>query len=310
LTEYLPLGLGGARRGITIEGYNAQPGESTEIRTVTISPGYMETLHIPLMQGRTFTEQDRQGSPGVVLINEAFAHRYWPGQNPLGKRIQMGDRNANDSPYLEVVGVVKDGKYVTLGEDVTPFFYLNLAQRYESSPTLVVRTRGNPLDHLAVIRGEITALDKNLTVFDVKTMRQHLGFALLPARLAGSVLGIFGFVALTLAAAGIFGVMAYSVAQRTREIGIRMALGAEARDVLRLIIGQGLKLVLIGIGIGLGGALALTRLMTSLLYGVSPTDPLTFIGVSLLLILVALLACWFPARRATKVDPMIALRCD
>jgi putative ABC transport system permease protein len=310
LTEYLPLGLGGARRGITIEGYTAQPGESTEIGSVTISPGYIETLHIPLLQGRTFNRQDRQGTPGVVLINEAFARRYWPGQNPLGKRIQMGDRNANDSPYLEVVGVVKDGKYVTLGEDATPFFYLNLAQRYESSPTLIVRTRGNPLDYLAAVRGEILALDKTLPVFDVKTMRQHLGFALLPARLAGSVLGIFGLVALALAAAGIFGVMAYSIAQRTHEIGIRMALGAEARDVLRLIIGQGLKLVLIGIGIGLAVALGLTRLMTSLLYGVSPTDPLTFIGVTLLLIFVALLACWIPARRATKVDPMIALRYD
>jgi len=220
----------------------------------------------------------------------------------------MGSGENNDSPFLEVVGVVKDGKYITLGEEATPFFYLNLAQKYQSAPTLIVRTRGNPLDQLAPIRNEIAAIDKNLPLYDLKTMRQHLGLALLPARLAGSVLGVFGLVALILAAAGIYGVMAYSVAQRTREIGVRMAMGAQARDVLRLVIWQGAKLALIGVGIGLGGAFALTRLMTSLLYGVSATDPMTFVGIATLLMTVALLACWVPARRATKVDPLVALR--
>jgi predicted permease len=308
MTEYLPLGLGGSRRGITIEGYKAQPGESTEVGSVTVAPGYIETLRIPMIRGRAFNEQDRVGAPGVVMINESFARRYWPGQNPIGKRIRMGFGENNDSPYLEVVGVVKDGKYVTLGEEATPFFYLNLAQRYESAPTLIVRTRGNPLDQLTPIRNEIAALDKNLPLYDVKTMRQHLGLALLPARLAGSVLGVFGLVALILAAAGIYGVMAYSVAQRTREIGVRMAMGAQARDVLRLVIWQGAKLTLIGVGIGLGGAFALTRVMTSLLYGVSATDPMTFAGITTVLMTVALLACWVPARRATKVDPLVALR--
>jgi putative ABC transport system permease protein len=308
MTEYLPLGLGGSRRGITIEGYKAQPGESTEVGSVTVAPGYIETLRILMIRGRAFNEQDRVGAPGVVMINESFARRYWPGQNPIGKRIRMGFGENNDSPYLEVVGVVKDGKYVTLGEEATPFFYLNLAQRYESAPTLIVRTRGNPLDQLTPIRNEIAALDKNLPLYDVKTMRQHLGLALLPARLAGSVLGVFGLVALILAAAGIYGVMAYSVAQRTREIGVRMAMGAQARDVLRLVIWQGAKLTLIGVGIGLGGAFALTRVMTSLLYGVSATDPMTFAGITTVLMTVALLACWVPARRATKVDPLVALR--
>ncbi len=312
MAEYLPLGLDGARRGITIEGYTAQPGESTEINSSSVATGYFETLGIPLLRGRAFNEQDREGSPGVVMINEAFARRYWPGQEPIGKRIQTGAARsgANDSPYLEVVGVVKDGKYVTLGEEATPFFYLNLAQRYQSSPTLIVRTRGNPLDYLAAAQSEVAALDKSLALYDVKTMRQHLGLALLPARLAGSVLGVFGLVALVMAAAGIYGVMAYSVAQRTREIGVRMALGASAGAVLRLVTRQGMKLTLVGMAIGLAASLALTRLMKSLLFGVSATDPVTFVVVALLLIAVALLACWIPARRAAKVDPMVALRCE
>ncbi|HEY7182807.1 MAG TPA: FtsX-like permease family protein, partial [Blastocatellia bacterium] len=198
----------------------------------------------------------------------------------------------------------------SLGEDVTPFIYLNMAQNSGLSPTLVVRTQGDPLGSLAAVRSEVAALDKNLPLYDVKTMRQHLGLALLPARLAGGVLGVFGMVALALAAAGIYGVMAYSVAARTREIGIRMALGANARDVLQLVARQGMTLVVIGMAIGLIAALALTQLLKSLLFGVSETDPLTFAVIALLLMFVALLACWIPARRATKVDPMVALRVE
>jgi predicted permease len=310
LTDQLPLGLDGARRGITIEGYTAQPGESTEINSSFVAPGYLETLRIPVLQGRTFQQQDKANAPGVMLINEAFARRYWPGQQPLGKRIQMGvvRSGVNNAPYLTVIGVVKNGKYQTLGEEATPFIYLNLAQTYGSAPTLIVRTQGDPLASLPAVRSEVAALDKNLPLFNVKTMRQHLGLALLPARLAGTVLGIFGLLALILAAAGIYGVMAYSVAQRTREIGIRMALGANARDVLRLVVRQGMAPVLIGMAIGLGAALALTQLLKSLLFGVSATDPVTFVVIVLLLAAVAMLACWIPARRATKVDPMVALR--
>jgi len=241
------------------------------------------------------------------LVNEAFVRRYWPGQEAIGTHLGRGDPGNSDS-RLEVVGVVKDGKYETLGEDAKPFFYFNLAQRYESSSTLVVRTKGDPVGYFASVRSEIAALDQSLPLFEVKTMRQHLGVALLPARLAGSVLGIFGLVALILAATGIYGVMAYSVSQRTREIGIRMALGARSSDVLSMVVRQGMKLVAIGGAIGLTAALALTRMMTSLLYGVSPTDPLTLGAISLLLILVALLACYLPGLRATRVDPMIALR--
>jgi macrolide transport system ATP-binding/permease protein len=312
MTDQLPLGFEGARRAFTIEGYTAQPGESTEINSSFVAPEYFETLRIPLLQGRTFQQQDIANGPGVALVNEAFARRYWPGQPPVGKRIQMGVARSgiNDSPYLTVIGVVKDGKYATLGEDATPFIYLNLAQNFVLSPTLIARTQGDPLHLLPAVRGEVAALDKNLPLYDVKTMRQHLGLALLPARMAGSVLGVFGLVALALGAAGIYGVMAYSVAQRTREIGIRMALGANTRDVLRLVVRQGMTLVAIGMAIGLAAALALTQLLKSLLFGVSATDPLTFAVIASLLIFVALLACWIPARRATKVDPMIALRCE
>ncbi|HMB30112.1 MAG TPA: ABC transporter permease, partial [Blastocatellia bacterium] len=305
LTDQLPLGFGGSRRGMTIEGYTAQQGESTEIHSSLVAPGYFETLRIPLLQGRTFQQQDNANAPGVALVNESFARRYWPGQPPLDKHIQMGDaRNG----AITVIGVVKDGKYATLGEDATPFIYLNLTQNFGLSPTLVVRTQGDPLGSLLAVRGEVATLDKNLPLYDVKTMRQHLGLVLLPARLAGSVLGVFGLLALTLASAGVYGVMAYSVAQRTREIGIRMALGANARDVLRLVARQGMTLVAIGMAIGLAAALAMTQLLKSLLFGVSATDPLTFVAVTLMLMLVALLACWIPGRRATMVDPMVALR--
>lgn len=313
LAEYLPLGTGVSRRGITIEGYTAELGESTEIASVHVGPGYFETLQVRIVAGRAFNERDREGAPGVVIVNQAFARRYWPGQNPIGKRIQRGSVQRgssarNDSPQLEVIGLAMDGKYASLGEEATPFLYLNLLQRYNPAPTLIVRTSGDPLSHVAAVRNEIANLDKNLPITDVKSMRQHLGLALFPARLAGTALGIFGLVALMLAASGLYGVMAYSVAQRTQEIGIRMALGAPSGSVLRLVIWQGLKLVLIGMSIGLAGALSITHLLSSLLYGVSTTDPLTFVVIALLLSMVAVAASWIPARRATRVDPTVALR--
>jgi len=311
LTETLPLGFGG-RSGITIEGYNAQQGEDMEVHNSTVAPGYFETLRIAMQQGRTFDAQDQSTAPGAVIVNEAFARRYWPGRNALGKRIQMGSvrEGTNDAPYLTVVGITKDGKYNSLGEDATPFFYRPATQAYVSTPTLLVRTQGNPANALATVRSAVESLDKNLPLYDVKTMRQHLGLALLPARLAGSVLGIFGLLALLLAAAGLYGVMANVVAGRTREIGIRMALGANPLAVMRLILQQGMRLVLIGLSIGLAAALAITHLLKSLLFGVGTTDPITFVGIAVLLTIVALLACYIPARRATKVDPMIALRCE
>ncbi|MBX3280240.1 MAG: ABC transporter permease [Acidobacteria bacterium] len=308
LASTLPLGFGG-RMNITIEGYNAQQGEDREVHNSTVAPGYFETLRIGLLQGRAFDEQDRAEAPGVVIVNEAFARRYWPGQAPLGKRIQLGS-GGNDSPYLTVIGVARDGKYNSLGESATPFFYRALAQARVSAPTLIVRTAGNPGDSLAAVRAAVEALDKNLPLYDVKTMRQHLGLALWPARLAGGALGVFGLLALLLATAGLYGVMSNAVAGRRREIGVRMALGADAAAVLRLVLQQGMKLVMVGLSMGLAAALALTHLLKSLLFGISATDPLTFTGIALLLTCTALLACWIPARRATKVDPLVALRCE
>lgn len=308
LVSELPLGLGGTRRGIGVEGYTAQAGEGMEVNTASVGPDYFETMRIPVLRGRALTTQDTQGAPRATVINDAFARRYWPGQDALGKRIQIGTGNNSDVSSYEVVGVVKDGKYVTLGEEPQPFFYLPILQDYNSSATLIVRTERNPIALLAAVRGGIQSLDNYLPVFDVKTMTDHLALSLLPARLAGAVLGVFGLVALMLAALGLYGVMSYSVTQRNREIGVRMALGAQQRDVLRLIVFQGMKLTFVGMGIGLVIAATLTQMLSSLLYGISASDPATFIGIALMLAAVALMACLIPARRATKVDPMVVLR--
>src|SRR6266550_6272575 len=216
--------------------------------------------------------------------------------------------NGPQGPFQRIVGIVKDGKYFNISEDPRSFVWRPLAQSYSSSVILMVRTLGDPQSLIPAVRNEVHSLDPNLPIFDVKTLTEHMRLALFPARVAATVLGSFGFVALTLAAIGIYGVTSYSVAQRTREIGIRMALGAQLNDVLRLIISQGVKLTAIGVGLGLAGAYLLTRAMSSLLYEVSATDTATFVTVSVLLVLVSLVASYLPARRATKVDPLVALR--
>ena len=209
---------------------------------------------------------------------------------------------------MQIVGVARDGKYFNIAEDPRTFIWTPLTQDYMSSGSLMVRTEGNPESVFAAIRSQVQTLDPNLPLFEVKTLTEHMRFALFPARVAAIVLGVFGLVALLLSAIGIYGITSYAVSQRTHEIGIRMALGAQLGDVLRLVLTHGLKLTLIGAAIGLAGAYLATRAIRSVLYGVSATDPLTFVSVSVLLIGVALFACYVPARRATKVDPMIALR--
>ncbi len=270
-------------------------------------PRYFETMGIPLLEGRDFTMQEDKEESRVVIVNETFARRFWPGQNPIGKRLSRG---GPDNPRFEVVGVVKDGKYWTLGEDPQPFVYYPIAREYDENMSLVVHTGVEPQSIINTIRREVERLDANLPLYDVKTMSEHMRFSLLPLQAGAWVAGSFALLALLLAGLGIYGVMAYAASQRTREIGVRMALGAESSDVMRLVVKQGMWLALTGLAIGLAGALVLTRLMSSVLYGVSATDIVTFASVTLLLGLVVLIACYLPARRAAKVDPMVALRCE
>jgi predicted permease len=264
-------------------------------------------MGIPFHKGRDFTMQEDKEESRVVIVNETFARRFWPGQNPVGKRLSRG---GPDDPRFEVIGVVKDSKYWTLGEDPQPFVYFPMAREYNNDVSLVVSTSVEPQSMINTIRREVERLDANLPLYDVKTMSEHLRFALFPLRAGAWVAGGFALLALLLAGLGVYGVMAYAVSQRTREIGLRMALGARGGDVMRMVVRQGMWLALIGLLIGLAGALVLTRLMSSVLYGVSATDVVTFAGVTLLLGSVVLIACYLPARRAAKVDPIIAIRCE
>jgi predicted permease len=307
--SWLPLTFEGDSNGISIEGRpEPSPDQQPIVVTRVISPGYFRTMGIALLGGRLFTEYDRQGSSRVIIINQSMAERYWPGEDPIGKRIKMGSFDT-DSPWLSVAGVVKDVRQFQINAEAKPQIYLPYAQYGASRPRdLVIRTAGDPLGLAAAVRGEVWAVDKDQPVSNIQTMEQILSDSLTRERFNMLLLAIFAGVALALAAVGIYGVMSYSVTQRTHEIGVRMALGADSGHVLRLVVGQGLKLVSAGVAIGLAFAFALTRLMESLLFGVSATDPVTFVLISVTLVAVAALASYIPARRATKVDPMVALR--
>jgi predicted permease len=306
LANYLPLAMNRNTMSIYIEGQPVpRPSEVPEIQNSSVWPKYLETMGIPLVDGREFTVLDNKKETRVVIVNETFASRYWPGQNALGKRIST---SKPEGPFWEVIGVAKDGKYWSLGEDPQPFIYFPMMRDYESSAALVVSTTTDPTSLINALRREVQQMDASLPVFGAKTMDEHMRLSLLPLRAGAWVAGSFAFLALTLAGLGIYGVMAYSVSQRTREIGIRMALGATSRDVLSLVIKQGMQLSAIGLGVGLAGSLAATRLMSSVLYGVSATDAVTFALVSSLLAVVVLAACYIPARHAARVDPMVALR--
>ena len=288
-----------------IEGYAPRADETISVEGESVAPRYFQTMRIPLVEGREFTEADHAQSASVVIVNETMARRYWAGQSPLGRRLRRG---IGTNLWGTVIGVAHDVKYLGPTEPARPWIYYPNTQDYWSAMTLVARTTGDPLQALPGVRDAVRSLDATLPVFDEKTLQTHSDATLFLDHILVTFLSGFGLLALTLAAVGLYGVMAYSVTARTREIGIRMALGAQMSDVLKQVIKQGMVLALIGVGIGLATAYALTRLMASLLYRVSATDALTFTLASLLLVAVALLACYVPARRATKVDPMIALR--
>jgi putative ABC transport system permease protein len=247
---------------------------------------------------------DRRDAPEVIVISETMARRYWPNESPIGKRIGSG----RPDEWREIVGVVSDVKQFGLSQDARPTMYLPLRQQPARRMVLVVRSREDAPSLAPLLRRAVASLDPNLAVSNLKTMERITAESIGTERFTLLLLGTFAGIALMLAGVGIYGVMAYSVTQRTQEIGIRMALGARVGDIFRLVIGRGVKLVLIGVATGLAASFALTRLMASLLYGVSATDPAVFAGIALLLVGVALLACYLPARRATKVDPLIALR--
>jgi putative ABC transport system permease protein len=281
-------------------------GSAPTANYYSVTPGYFKAMGIPLLRGRLFTERDTKDTPRVVIINETMAKRFFPGEDPIGKRLDLGD--AREPDWEEIVGVVGDVKHYGLNRETTAQTYEPHTQRPVSSMTLVARTSGDPASLSAAIRGEVLKIDKEQPVYDIRTLEQYFSTSIAEQRFSAMLLGIFAAVAMALASVGIYGVLSYSVTQRRREIGIRTALGAARRDVLKLVVGHGMLLTLIGMAIGLGAAFALTRVMSTLLFAVSATDPMTFGLIALLLGAVALLACWIPARRATKVDPMVALR--
>ncbi len=270
-----------------------------------IGPKYFQTMGIALMQGRDFNTQDTEDHPPVVIVNEAFVRRHFPNEDALGKRLSF---NGPKGPWREIVGVVRTSKYRSLGEAPTPLVYTALQQNHETGMVLHVRTRVDPSSVAGAIRNEVQSLERNLPLGNPELMSERVTNSLYAARMGAILLAVFGGLALLLASIGLYGVMSFAVARRTRELGIRVALGAQPGDVFRLVLMQGMTLVIAGLVLGIGVAMAVTRLLASFLYGVSTTDALTFTAIPALLTLVALLACYLPARRATKVEPLVALR--
>jgi predicted permease len=308
LSSRLPLGFGGSS-SVKPEGYVPQANESMETQAAMITPNYFQTLEIPMVKGRDFTMQDNMSSQRVAIVNEAFVNRYWPKQEGLGKQVNSDLTHE----WFTVVGVAHDSKVTGLNEKPTPFLYLPhyqvslLNQPGGSTMNVIARTTGDPLAMGKTVENTIHELNADLVVFSVTTLQASEEISSFPQRIAGTFVGAFGLLALVLAAVGIYGVTAYTTRQRTHEIGVRMALGASKKDILRLVLGHGLRLTFIGVAVGLAASFALTRYLGSLLLGVTSTDAITFSGVAVLLCAVALFACFIPARRAMRVDPMVAL---
>ena len=303
----LPLGGGVSVLNIEVEGRPQLPaGHVIGAESQVVSPSYFRTMGVPLLKGRLFTDQDVEDAPGVIVINDVMADRYWPNEDPIGKRISLVD--ALTGPWLTVIGVVENVHQVTLDSEPYPQMYEAYSQNPGWGAALVVRAASDPMNLISAVRTQVSAIDKDQPLYNVRPMEQVLADSVSRQRFNMLLIGIFTAVALVLAAVGIYGVISYSVSHRSHEIGIRMALGARQADILKMVIEHGLKLALAGVGIGLVAAFILTRVMSSLLYGVSAIDPFTFASGAIVLIGVAVMACYIPARRAAKVDPMIALR--
>jgi putative ABC transport system permease protein len=313
----LPLSGLDSVRPFTIEGASHEPGKAPVVQYRLVSPGYFRAMKIALIRGRDFAKQDEGQAPGVVIINQALQRRHFSNEDPIGKRITIG---GFDNQWGEIIGVVGDVRHGWAGSPPAPEMYWDYSQswlarsttlsRHRRSLSLALRTTVDPQSLIQDVSREVNALDKALPVTSVRTMEERMGGTLAGTRFNTLLLSLFAVLALSLAVVGLYGVISYVVAESTHQIGVRMALGAQAGDVLRLVIIQGMKLTLAGVAIGLLASFGLTRLMKDMLYGVQPADPLTFIAIAVLLSATALVACYIPARRATKVDPMVALRCD
>ena len=306
-TTGLPLTLSLSGSDFRIEGQpEPEAGKEMIINTRSVSPGYFGTLGISLVKGRDFDDRDKNDAPGAAIINQDLARIYFSNEDPVGKRITFDDGQS----WLSIVGIVGDVKQLGLDSTAKPEVYFPYLQVTSPSMSIVVRTSAEPSSLAAAVKSQIQMVDKDLPITAAKTMEQLLAESVSGRRFNMLLLTVFAAVALVLAVVGIYGVMSYTVTRRTHEIGIRVAIGAQPRDVFRMVIGHGMKLALIGVVLGLLGAFGLTRLMESMLFGVAPTDPTTFVSISVLLSVVALVACYLPGRRATRVDPLVALRCE
>jgi predicted permease len=313
LAELVPLTLSSRSRLVLRDGQEPpQPADrgSVAVFTNNVSPGYLMTLGIPLLVGRDFGIRDRFDTPDVAIVNETMARRYWPDAEPLGRRFRTWDGLDGFGPWIEVVGVARDSKYATLGEERRPFFYRPLAQSFAPEVSLLIKTVSDPLALLPTLRAELRAFDADLAIFSANALSDQTKLSVMPVQLAAGVAMTLGLIALVLAAVGIYGVTAYQLRRRTREVGIRMALGAEPARVVGLLTRRNVRWIGGGIGCGLAASALATRVLSGLLYGVSAIDPVAFAGVGSLLAAMAYAATWVPARRAARVDPIVALRCE
>jgi predicted permease len=304
--DFIPSGGGRRFTTIAVENYTPRSNENMDVLNGVIASEYFKTMEMKLLAGREFTEHDNAGAPRTVIINDALARRYWPGRNALGKHIAIaGGRNAQQ---LEVIGVVQDATAYIFQESAAPFFYLPLLQNPSPGMTLHVRSKGDPLALMPALRNEFDALGQSVTLHDAGTLSDHVSDALLMLRVVSTLTGVFGLLAFALALVGVFSVVNYSASRRTREIGIRLALGAQRADILRMILKDALVIVLAGVAAGLFMAIASGRLLASFMFANTNADSSVYIVAALLLIAIAMLACFIPAYKATRVDPTDALR--